>query len=676
MTAAASRPEPPLVGTTIFDQYRVASLLAGDGVCDRYLVRPLAGGAPAQARVFVHPAFARGAEALWDAIEGSIQRLGMVEHPNVQRVLSAGVLDTFGESRLCLVTEHAEGDSVEARARGERRIPVADALAIGQRVLHGLAAIHQVGLVHGDLRAGNVRFARGPAAGDALSWPVLCDAAIGNLLLDAMGRPPSLRDQVLHAEALAPEQIEGEPAGVATDLYAFGSLLYRMVTGTAPFLADDDSELLVAVLSEDPRTLAEGGVEAPAPLEALVRRCLARRPEERFESTVSLVRALRDCEQAMASPGRSASGGRSFFGASGATPLENKRPSRPAPSESGLHTPRASDAPPKGPDATARRAALKADAPAPSPLRASTLPPAPFARARTSQPPPVVEASERPSAVSFPALSPPPPAEPEAPRDLSRALRWMGVALGVTCALVVAAAAALVQARRARLDTAVATLRPPAPSNVRLTLRANAEGARALLRGRSHPLPLLLEVAPGTEPELLEVTAPGRDPQRLWVVLNGHTEVQVELTPAAPPDPPPTPPRAETPSERRRRERRERDLARRGIRVVSSAEPAGATVAVAEPLTGDAIQRVVRLHRAEVGECVRRARQSSPGLAGRLPVSMVLAPDGSVRSATANDAAPAHQGVAPCVTEAVRAWRFPATGATGDLVVVYPFALR
>lgn len=329
----------------------MTSLLASDGVCDRYLVRPVSGGAVAQARIFVHPAFARGAEALWDAMEPSIQRLGAVEHPNVQRLLSAGVIDTHGESRLCLVTEHTEGESIETRARGDQRIGLPDALAIGQRVVHGLAAIHQLGLVHANLRPGNVRFARGGAAGDALSWPVLCNVAIGNLLLDAMGRPPSLRDMVLNAEALSPEQIEGEPASVATDIYSVGTLLYRMVTGTAPFLADDDSELLVAQLTAEPRTLLEAGVEAPAAFEALVKRCLAKSPDERFESTVALVRALRDCEQALASPGKSAAGGRSFFGAGGPTPLEN-RASRPAPQESGLHTPRGSTASVKPADAT------------------------------------------------------------------------------------------------------------------------------------------------------------------------------------------------------------------------------------------------------------------------------------------------------------------------------------
>jgi serine/threonine protein kinase len=680
MTAAASRPAPPLVGTSIFDQFRVTSLLASDGVCDRYLVRPVSGGAVAQARIFVHPAFARGAEALWDAMEPSIQRLGAVAHPNVERVLSAGVIDTHGESRLCLVTEHTEGESIETRAHGDRRISIPDALVIGQRVVHGLAAIHQLGLVHADLRPGNVRFARGGAAGDVLSWPVLCDVAIGNLLLDAMGRPPSLRDLVLNAEALSPEQIEGEPASVATDIYSVGTLLYRMVTGTAPFLADDDSELLVAQLTADPRTLQEAGVEAPPALEALVKRCLAKSPDERFESTVALVRALRDCEQALASPGKSAAGGRSFFGAGGPTPLEN-RASRPAPQESGLHTPRGSTAPVKPADASSQRpvvTAAEAAKAVSSPLRASTLPPAPFARERSSQPP--VPSAPRVSLASYPALSPAP--EPDAPpaRDLTGAVRWMALAVAATFALVLFAAGALIQARRERLHTAVATLLPPrVPTNVRFTIRTNVEGARAILRGRAHTLPLRLEVPAGSEPEILEVSADGYAPRRMWVVLDSNTEVQVDLSrPAPTPTPAPAAMPAETASQRRRRERRERDLARRGIRVLTAEEAAAQAAAVdrAEPITGEAIQRAVRLHRAEVNECVRRARLTTPGLGGRIAVSIVLTPAGLVRTASWNGSNPAQREVALCVTDAIRRWVFPPTGAEGDLHVVYPFSLR
>jgi serine/threonine protein kinase len=688
MTAAASRPAPPLVGTSIFDQFRVMSLHTSNGVCDRYLVRPVEGGAMAQARVFVHPAFARGAEALWDAIEPSIQRLGAVEHPNVQRLLSAGVIDTHGESRLCLVTEFNEGDSIETRAHGDRRIPLLDTLSIGQRVLHGLAAIHQLGLVHGDLRPGNVRFARGGAAGDALSWPVLCDVAIGNLLLDAMGRPPSLRDLVFSAEALSPEQIEGEPATVASDIYSMGTLLYRMMTGTAPFLADDDSELLVAQLSEEPRSLHDAGIEAPPALEALVRRCLAKSPDERFESTVALVRALRDCEQALSSPGKSANGGRSFFGAGGSTPLENKRPSQPAPHESGLHTPRTSSPPVKPADASSQRAVLTAaeaeravsSPPRASPLRASTLPPAPFARTRSSAPPPpAVDSAPRVSLASYPALSPAPLPEPEAPRDVSRVVRWMTLAVAVTFGLVVFAAGALIQARRERLHTAVATLLPPRiPTNVRFTIRTNVEGARAIVRGASHTLPIRLEVAAGAVPEILEVSAEGYTPRRMWVVLDSNTEVQVELNrptnaPAAPAVAP-----TETTAERRRRERRERDLARRGIRVLTAEEAAVQAEAVgrAEPITGEAIQRAVRLHRGEVNECVRRARLTTPSLGGRIAVSIVLTPAGLVRNASWNGNNPTQREAALCVADAIRRWEFPPTGASGDLHVVYPFSLR
>lgn len=254
----------------------------------------------------------------------------------------------------------------------------------------------------------------------------------------------------------------------------------------------------------------------------------------------------------------------------------------------------------------------------------------------------------------------------------------MGFAVAATFALVLFAAGALIQARRERLHTAVATLLPPrVPTNVRFTIRTNVDGARAILRGRSHTLPLRLEVPAGSEPEILEVSAEGYEPRRMWVVLDSNTEVQVDLSRPAPAAPAAAAP-VETAAQRRRRERRERDLARRGIRVLTAEEVAAQAAAVerAEPITGEAIQRAVRLHRAEVSECVRRARLTAPGLGGRIAVSIVLTPAGLVRTASWNGSNPAQREAALCVTDAVRRWAFPPTGAAGDLHVVYPFSLR
>ena len=246
MTAAATRPSTPPVGTTLFDRFRVTGRDRGDGCAERYFVRPMNGGAVATARVFTHPVFTRAAQSVWEAAEARLQRLTTIEHPNVERVLGAGVVTFDASERLCVITEHTEGEALDARIHARKRLSFHDATDIGHRVLHGLAAIHQLGLVHGDLRASNVRFAKTLNTGDVTSWPVLCDVGVNTVLLDAVGRVGALRDQMLAPEFMAPEQIEGEAATVATDIYAFGLLLYTMLAGTGPFAADDDSELVVA----------------------------------------------------------------------------------------------------------------------------------------------------------------------------------------------------------------------------------------------------------------------------------------------------------------------------------------------------------------------------------------------------------------------------------------------
>lgn len=209
-----------------------------------------------------------------------------LKHPHIVELLGAGELR---DGRPWLAMEWLDGRDLAAElaAHGYRAAP--EALAIAEQVASALAAAHRAGIVHRDLKAQNVMVQPGPE-GPRVK---LVDFGIAKPLAQEQGSGLTTTGRILGTPiALAPEQILGGPIDARTDVYALGVLLYQLLTGRLPFEAPTAQELEeMHVHAPAPRV----GALAPVPpgVDAVVRRCLAKRPQDRYPGPEEVIAELR-----------------------------------------------------------------------------------------------------------------------------------------------------------------------------------------------------------------------------------------------------------------------------------------------------------------------------------------------------------------------------------------------
>ena len=221
--------------------------------------------------------------------EREARAVAALNHPNVLSIHDYG---HEGDITYA-VMELLEGETLQQRLI-KGRLPASKAFDIGKQIAKGLAAAHAKGIVHRDLKPANVflsdedhvkildfglaRTAEPPlGTGGPLSEQVTAEAPTrSGLVLGTIGY-------------MAPEQARGQPADGRSDIFAFGVVLYEMLSGRRAFLGDTASDTLAAILMKDPDPLPS---VTPQGLDRVVRRCLEKRPEGRFQSAHDLALAL------------------------------------------------------------------------------------------------------------------------------------------------------------------------------------------------------------------------------------------------------------------------------------------------------------------------------------------------------------------------------------------------
>ncbi len=222
-----------------------------------------------------------------------------LNHPNIVTVYDVGETD----GRPFIVMELISGRSLHDKLDGGR-LKAKEAADIGAQVAEGLAAAHEAGVVHRDLKPRNVMLTEDGRA-------KIVDFGLGKGALPAAGADDTTTDgQVLtdtHAIVgtagyMAPEQVSGRPVDHRTDQFAHGAMMYEMLTGRRAFRRDTPVQTMAAILDAEPPGLASAAPETPSPLVTVVERCLAKDPAGRYDSTRDLARDLQDMRLAL-SPG-------------------------------------------------------------------------------------------------------------------------------------------------------------------------------------------------------------------------------------------------------------------------------------------------------------------------------------------------------------------------------------
>jgi predicted Ser/Thr protein kinase len=215
-----------------------------------------------------------------------------LSHPGV-----ATVYDFFEQAdESFIVYEYVEGCTLREKLR-KTRCTTEEVLEIGIQLADALAAAHDRGIVHRDLKPENIMVLPGPQTpgrakildfGLAKRRPPLASAAEPETVAETA--PVSTAPGLLVGTVnyMAPEQLEGEAVDARTDLYALGLVLYEMATGTNPFLGKSPTSTIANILKHEPPPMGERNPLAPAELDRIVRKCLRKRREERYQSAREL----------------------------------------------------------------------------------------------------------------------------------------------------------------------------------------------------------------------------------------------------------------------------------------------------------------------------------------------------------------------------------------------------
>jgi eukaryotic-like serine/threonine-protein kinase len=233
--------------------------------------------------------------------ESEAKVLSTLSHPNL-----LGIFDVGAQNGLhFLVAELLEGETLRQKLN-EGKLPTRKAAAYAIQIAHGLAAAHEKGIVHRDLKPENIFITNdgrvkildfGLAKQDpnsSASGTHVKSAA--DATVTAVTPTPSAVTEpgavMGTAGYMSPEQVRGRPVDARSDIFSFGSILYEMITGQRAFQADSAVETMSAILKEDPPEIPAADLSASSSMEKLVRRCLEKNPEERFQSARDLGFAL------------------------------------------------------------------------------------------------------------------------------------------------------------------------------------------------------------------------------------------------------------------------------------------------------------------------------------------------------------------------------------------------
>jgi serine/threonine protein kinase/tetratricopeptide (TPR) repeat protein len=214
-----------------------------------------------------------------------------VSHPNVCRVHGIVSADVRGRELLCLEMEYLAGDSLAALLESRGKLDAGEMLGIAEGVAAGLDAAHREGVVHRDLKPGNIILARDRRGGER---PVITDFGLARA--DEAGEGARTQSGVIAGspDYMAPEQFLGEKLTAAVDVFALGLIVYEMAAGRRAFPSESIMRAAMRRLTEDPQPLSRVAPDVPRHWDRVLARALARDPARRYATAAALVSDLRE----------------------------------------------------------------------------------------------------------------------------------------------------------------------------------------------------------------------------------------------------------------------------------------------------------------------------------------------------------------------------------------------
>jgi serine/threonine protein kinase/tetratricopeptide (TPR) repeat protein len=269
---------PSSLSDALRDRYLIERELGRGGMATVYLAQDVRHHRPVALKV-LDPELGAGLGA--ERFRREIETAARLEHPHILPVLDSG--ETHGWFWYSM--PYVEGESLQDRLDREGPLPVDEALRLAREAALALDFAHRHGVVHRDVKPGNVLLCDGQA--------LVADFGIAKALEAAGGERLTMTGATVGTPAyLSPEQAAGGRADPRSDVYALGCVLYELLTGEPPFTGPTPQAVIARRLIESPPPLRRLREAVPLGVEEVVARALAREPADRFQTAADFAKAL------------------------------------------------------------------------------------------------------------------------------------------------------------------------------------------------------------------------------------------------------------------------------------------------------------------------------------------------------------------------------------------------
>jgi len=266
-----------LIGRVI-GKYRIEAFLGGGGQAKVYKAYHPA--LDAYVAIKILPPYFAAEEGFVERFKQEARVIARLRHPNIVTVYD------FGEEQglIYIVMDYVEGGTLASRLG--RPLPLDTTLHIVEQIGRALDYAHSQGVIHRDVKPGNVLMARE-------DWMLLSDFGIARVM-ETTVRLTRTGVGIGTPEYMSPEQGQGLPVDGRSDLYSLGILLYEMLTGCVPFKAETPFGTVLKHVTEPPPPPRVHNPNIPEAIEAVIVRTLAKQPEERYPSAGEMLQALQE----------------------------------------------------------------------------------------------------------------------------------------------------------------------------------------------------------------------------------------------------------------------------------------------------------------------------------------------------------------------------------------------
>ena len=294
-----------LTSGTRLGPYEILAPLGAGGMGEVYRARDMRLGRDVAVKIL--PIHLSSNPDLKQRFDREARAISSLNHPNICHLYDVGSQDGID----FIIMEYLEGENLADRL-STGPLPLQQALKIGVEIADALDKAHRQGIIHRDLKSGNIMLTKsgaklmdfglakpttaalGATASSSGSPLTLSPTTMSMATLPSSPAPLTEQGTILGTfHYMAPELLQGQQADVRSDIFSFGCVLYEMVAGKRPFTGKSQLSIVAAILEKDPQPITSLQPLTPAALEHAVLRCLMKDPDERWQTSRDLARELK-----------------------------------------------------------------------------------------------------------------------------------------------------------------------------------------------------------------------------------------------------------------------------------------------------------------------------------------------------------------------------------------------